>query len=131
MNRTVTLAGFCLVSLLTASLVYAADKKSKSGPLTGTWECMAHGGQQGDMPFTLTLEQIKDDITGSVSSPMGGTEISSGSFKKKVLEIHINTPQGDYLLTGKLKNNQLSGEWSRDPTEKGAWEGKKAAEAKS
>lgn len=131
MNRVVILAGAFLLSLSTTSLVYGADKKAKAGPLTGTWECTAHGGQQGDIPFTLMLEQSKQDITGSVSSPMGGTEISSGSYKNKTLEIHINTPQGNYLLTGKLKKNQLSGQWSRDTDEKGAWEGKKAAQAKS
>jgi hypothetical protein len=83
------------------------------------------------MPFTLTLEQSQQDITGSVSSPMGGTEISSGTFKNKAVEIHINTPQGNYTLTGKLKKNELSGDWSTDTNQKGTWEGKKAAQAKS
>ncbi len=131
MNRAVTLAGVCLLSLSTVSLVCGADKKSKPGPLTGTWECMSHGGEQGDMPFTLTLEQAKEDVTGSVSSPMGGTDISSGTFKNKTVEIHINTPNGNYTLTGKLKKNQLNGDWSTDTNQKGTWEGKKAAQAKS
>ena len=130
MNRVLTLAGICLLSLSTVSLVCGADKKAKPGPLTGTWECTAHGTEQGDMPFTLTLEQSKQDITGSVSSPMGGTDISAGTFKKKALEIHINTPNGNYTLTGKLKKNQLSGNWSTDTNQKGAFEGKKAAPAK-
>jgi hypothetical protein len=131
MNRVVTLAGICLFSFSTVSLVCGADNKAKPGPLTGTWECTAHGTEQGDMPFTLTLEQSKQDITGSVSSPMGGTDISSGTFKKKALEIHINTPNGNYTLTGRLEKNQLSGNWSTDTNQKGAWEGKKAAPAKS
>jgi hypothetical protein len=131
MNRVVTLAGICLLSLSAASLLDGADKKSKPGPLTGTWECTAHGTEQGDMPFTLTLEQSQQDITGSVSSPMGGTEITSGTFNKKAVEIHINTPQGNYTITGKLKKDQLSGDWSSDNDQKGTWEGKKAAQAKS
>ena len=36
MNRVVTLAGICMLSLSTASLLAGADKKSKPGPLTGT-----------------------------------------------------------------------------------------------
>ena len=131
MNRVVTWAGICLLSLSTATLLYGADKKSKPGPLTGTWECMAHGTEQGDLPFTLTLEQSQQEITGSVSSPMGGTEISSGTINKKAVEIHINTPQGNYTITGKLKKDQLSGDWSSDSNQKGTWEGKKAAQAKS
>jgi hypothetical protein len=131
MKRVVTLAGICLLSLSAAGLLFGADKKPKPGPLTGTWECTAHGLEQGDMPFTLTLEQSQQDITGSVSSPMGGTEITSGTFKNKAVEIHINTPQGNYTITGKLKKDQLSGDWSSDNDQKGTWEGKKAAQAKS
>jgi hypothetical protein len=126
MKRNLRLAGICLAVFCAASLAVAKEKKPKPGPLTGTWECMSHGSSQGDMPFTLYLEQTKDVVTGSVSSPIGGTQISSGSFKKKSLEIDINTPQGDYKLTGKLKKGQLSGEWSSE-NEKGTWQGKKQA----
>jgi hypothetical protein len=111
--------------LCLASFVLAKEKKPKPGPTTGTWECTAHGSSQGDLPFTLYLEQAKEDVTGSVSSPMGGTQISSGSYKKKILEIHIDAPQTTYRLTGKLKKGQLTGEWSSGDTEKGTWEGKK------
>ena len=129
MRRFATLTAVLLLVLSAASRATAAGKNPKPGPITGTWECTSHGGSQGDMPFTLTLEQTKEEVTGSVSSPMGGTEISSGSYKNKALEIHINTPQGNYLLTGKLKKNQLSGQWSTESNEKGTWEGKKAAAA--
>ena len=117
--------------VLTLTLAFAAtsaqgQKKPKPGPLSGTWECTAHGGAQGDMPFTLYLEQTKDTLTGSVSSPMGGTEISAGTIKKNDIEIHIDTPQGNYQLTGKLKKGELSGKWSSD-TENGTWEGKRQA----
>jgi hypothetical protein len=109
-----------------AAFAAAAEKKTKGGPLTGTWECTSHGSSQGDMPFTLYLEQNKEVVTGSVSSPIGGTEISSGSFKKKVLEIEISAPERTYKITGRLKKGQLSGEWSAE-NEKGTWEGKKQA----
>ena len=114
----------CLVVVCLAAFAVGADKKGKAGVMTGTWECTSHGSSQGDLPFTLYLEQNKEDVTGSVSSPMGGTEISSGSYKNKVLEIEINTPDRNYKLTGSLKKGQLTGEWSTD-NEKGTWEGKK------
>jgi hypothetical protein len=105
---------------------FAKDKNPKPGPLTGTWQCMSHGGPNGDMAFTLYLEQQKETVTGSVSSPIGDTEITSASFKKKNLEVHIDSPQGSYLLTAKLKKNQLAGDWSIDTGPKGTWEGKKS-----
>ncbi|HET7842260.1 MAG TPA: hypothetical protein VFM21_11665 [Terriglobia bacterium] len=105
----------------------AKEKKAKPGPLTGTWECQSHGSSQGDMPFTLSLEQTGENVTGSVESPMGGAPISSATFtKKKNLEIHIDTPNGTYLLTATVKKGKLAGEWTHDP-EKGTWEGSKKA----
>lgn len=127
-NRAPKLVGIALLALCTASFALAKDKKPKPGLLTGTWECMSHGSSQGDLPFTLHLEQDKKNISGSVSSPMGGTQISSGTYVKKTLEVHLDTPQGGYTLTAKFKNGQLTGEWSSDE-EKGKWEGKKQAKA--
>ena len=126
MKLNFKLAVVCLLAACLGSLAMAKDKQPKPGPITGTWECTSHGSSQGDMPFTLYLEQQKEDVTGSVSSPIGGTQISSGSFKKKVLELRIETPNGNYLLTGKLNKEALSGNWSTE-NEKGTWEGKKQA----
>lgn len=126
MKRVVASVGVCLVLLCVATFAAAGEKKSKSGRLTGTWECMSHGSSQGDLPFTLYLEQNKEEVTGSVSSPIGGTQINSGSFKKNMLEIQIMGPGTTYTLTGMLKKGQFSGTWSSD-TEKGSWEGKKQA----
>jgi len=127
MKRILASLAVCLAVLCLASLGMAKEKKPKPGKLTGTWECMSHGGSQGDMPFTLYLEHTKETVTGSVSSPMGGTQITSARYKKKTLEVRIDTPMGNYLLTAKLKKKQLSGAWSVDTGEKGTWEGKKAA----
>jgi hypothetical protein len=111
----------CMTLLCAASLSLAKEKR---GPMTGTWNCQAHGGSQGDMAFTLFLEQNKETVDGSISSPMGGTQISSGTFKRNMLEIHLDTPQGNYTLMAKYNKGTLSGTWSSD-NEKGAWEGKK------
>jgi hypothetical protein len=126
MKRILVLTAVCVTILGLGSLP-GKDKKPKPGPLTGTWECMSHGGSQGDMPFTLYLEQAKNIVSGSVSAPMGSTEITTGSFKKKRLELRLETSAGTYLINGKLKKGQLSGEWSHDASEKGTWEGKKQA----
>ncbi|MGE5325620.1 MAG: hypothetical protein ACM3NO_01165 [Deltaproteobacteria bacterium] len=119
------IASAILLVLLTFSVsATAGEKKPKPGPLTGTWECTAHGFSEGDLPFTLMLEQTGDQVTGSVESPRGGTGITSATYKKKVLEIRIEAPDGIYLLSATLKKDRLIGSWSRDP-EKGTWEGSK------
>jgi hypothetical protein len=65
------------------------------------------------MPFTLYLNQNKDQLTGSITSPMGGLQISSGTFKKGVIELRFETPQGIYVLTGNVKKNVMTeGQWA-------------------
>jgi len=123
MKRKLIYLGIGITVLLAASLAMAKDKK---GPMTGTWDCQAHGGSQGDMSFTLFLQQNKETVDGSISSPIGGTQISSGTFRRKMLEIHLDTPQGNYVLMAKFNKGTLSGTWSSD-NDKGSWEGKKQA----
>src|SRR5579863_2848183 len=98
MKRVRLMAGVWLAALSVAGVALAKDgaPKPKPGPLTGTWECTSHGGPQGDMQFTLYLEQEKEAVTGSVSSPIGDTEISSATYKHHAVEIHIDSPQGNY-----------------------------------
>ena len=127
-KRSILVATIAL-SVLSLCTLTAAKEKSKSGLLTGTWECMSHGSPQGDMSFTLYLEQNNDTVTGSVTSPIGSADLTSATFKHKALEIHIDTSQGNYLLNGTYKKGQLSGEWSTDSGLKGTWEGKKSSEA--
>lgn len=121
-----------LVAILTFSaIILAQDSKTKLGPLTGTWQCMAHGGPNGDLPFTLYLQQQNETVTGSVSSPLGDTDLSSATFNKNALEIHIDSPDRSYLLTAKLQNGELSGDWSTDAGQKGTWEGKQGTPSAS
>jgi hypothetical protein len=125
MKRNLIYLGIGITVLFAASLAMAKEKK---GPMTGTWDCQAHGGSQGDMAFTLYLQQNDENVDGSISSPIGGTQISSGTFKKNMLEIHLDTPQGNYILMAKFNKGTLSGNWSSD-TDKGTWDGKKQVAA--
>ncbi|HXJ94024.1 MAG TPA: hypothetical protein VMT20_14335 [Terriglobia bacterium] len=127
----ITLLGFAGLALAqdSKSASGAKESKAKGGPVAGTWTCTAHGGTNGDIPFTLYLEQDHETVTGSVSSSMGDAEFSSASFKDGALEIHIDGGDQSYVLTAKLQNGQLSGQWSGGGTEKGTWEGKKGSDA--
>jgi hypothetical protein len=116
-------------ALSLAQTTKTAPGKSKDSPLTGTWQCTAHGGKNGDMAFTLYLTQDGDTVTGSVSSQHGDADLTSATFSKSALEIHIDSDDGNYLLTGKLQDAQLTGDWSQEGGDKGTWEGKKGADA--
>ncbi|MGO8787887.1 MAG: hypothetical protein ACLQVL_10985 [Terriglobia bacterium] len=121
-NLIITFALAFVTALVAAGSALAKDNP---GPLTGTWSCQAKGGSQGDTPFTLYLQQNGENVDGSVSSPMGSTEFSSATFKGDTLEIHIDSPDGDYILTAKLDKDTLSsGTWAHGD-DKGTWEGKK------
>lgn len=131
MNRNMRLLAAGLAVACLAAFTAAKEKNPKPGPLTGTWQCVAHGGSQGDMNFTLYLEQEGETVSGSVTSPIGSTELSTASFQKNKLEIEIDGGDTKYTLTATYKKGQLDGEWATDNHEKGAWEGKKSAESSS
>ena len=122
MKRRLLSISVILLILTMPGILRAKSKNSKPGPLTGTWECTAHGGRNGDMQITLTLEQNKDVVTGSVTSPIGSSELNDATYEKKTLELHIESNPDEYILTGKLKGDKLSGEWTHGE-ERGAWEG--------
>ena len=122
--------GIWLLAVATVNLASAKGKEPKPGPLTGTWECVAHSSAQGDVEFTLKLEQTNESVTGTFINSSGEYPLTSGSYKNGVLEIHLDAPDGSYVATAKLSHGQLSGHWSKDQETEGGWEGKKSAPAK-
>jgi hypothetical protein len=122
------LVAACLLILSVTCLVLGGDKKAA---LTGSWDCVAHLSGQDDIPFTMTLEQKDDVVTGSVATHEGDLEVKSGTYKSGTLELHLETPDAKYAVTGKLDGNQFKGQWSKDPDGIGGeWEGKRSAPAK-
>ena len=128
MKHKFTALTVCFIALGLAGSVRAKENYLKPEPLTGTWECTSHGSSRGDMPFTLDLQQEREIVSGSASSPIGSAELSSASFKNNTLQIQIDSDDADYVLTANLKDGKLSGEWTHGD-EKGTWEGKKQAPA--
>ena len=133
-----------MLSLLVVAIAIEArteKEKTELTSVTGRWECIAHGSPQGDVPFTLTLHQDKETVTGAIATADGELQIKSGSFKNATLEIRCETDQAKYVVTGKLGARQLSGHWSKTVNpgagddqggdQEGEWEGKMPTAAKS
>lgn len=117
----------CIAFVCMVSLAAIAADNAQPGPLTGTWNCVSHGGQQGDMNFTLDLQQNGENVSGDVSSPLGDADLSSGSFKNNQLTVTIDGDSDVYTLTATLKDGKLAGTWATSNSGgKGTWEGKKA-----
>jgi len=138
MKRLATMLGMCLLLPVVSGVALGQKPNSKVNSLTGKWECIAHGSVQGDMPFTLTLQQKEEAVTGSIATADGELEITSGSYKNNALEIHCDTEGAKYLLAGELKGDQLKGHWSKTVeqggdeggNQGGDWEGKRSTLAK-
>ena len=132
MKNAKGLIGVCLLALTMACLVFGQEKKTSGGPLTGTWDCTAHLSGESDIPFTMTLEQNGEAVTGSLATSDGELEIKTGTFKNNTLELQLETGDAKYKVTGKLDGGQFKGQWSKEPDGMGGeWEGKKSAPAKS
>lgn len=114
-----------IVFVMALGVALYGQNKPKTSPLVGTWTCVGHGGQNGDIPFTLYIEHSSKGYTGSVSGEQGDADLTTVTFKGNHLKITIDTGDDNYLLTGTLADGKLSGEWSRDGVKRGAWEGKK------
>jgi hypothetical protein len=122
MKRFAVIPVLCILAL---SVTLHAKGKANNSPLVGTWNCVAHGTEEGDLPFTLYIEQSGDEFTGNVSAPQGDAGLSSVTFNDNHLKIAIDTEEHNYLLTATMAGGKLSGEWSVDGEKKGTWEGKK------
>lgn len=119
------LAFIPILCVLAVGVTLYGQTKSNNSPIVGTWNCIAHGGENGDVPFTLYLEHSSKGYSGRVSSSMGDADLTTVTFKENHLKMTIDTGEDNYTLTATLTDGKLAGEWSRDGEEKGPWEGKK------
>ena len=100
----------------------AKDKKGIIDAALGTARRTA--ARRATWPSHSTCNRIRRWWTEAFLRPSAATQFSSGTFRRNMLEIHIDTPQGSYSPDGQIRKGKLSGTWASD-SEKGVWEGKK------
>ena len=118
--------------LATGTALASPQQDAKTNPLAGAWDCVAHDTVQGDVPFTMTLKQDHDTLTGSIGTAEGDLAITSASYKDGVFEIVMDAPDAKYTVKGKVDGDKLSGQWTKegdDGNQGGAWEGKRSPAA--
>ena len=122
MRRFAVISTLCVLAL---GITLYGQSKANTSPIAGTWNCVAHGGENGDVPFTLYLAHSSEGYTGTVSAPQGDADLTTVTFEDNQLKITIDTNENNYTLTATLDSGKLAGEWSVDSQKKGSWEGKK------
>lgn len=125
MRKTILILSVCLA--FGCLPILAAGAANSQVSLNGSWQCVSHGGDQGNMPFTLTFEQSGQDISGHVSSQLGDADFADGTFKNNHLHFVIQGDSDSYTLDADYKDGNLTGTWSTSVSKnKGSWEGHKA-----
>jgi hypothetical protein len=99
---------------VTAIEVAAADS------LAGEWDAVADAQGQA-FPFTLVLKVDAEKVTGSSSSQLGNSQISSGIWKEGKLTILLDGSSGAIGLVAAMVDGKLVGEYDFAGQLQGKW----------
>jgi hypothetical protein len=88
--------------------------------ISGEWDAAADAQGQA-FPFTLVLKLDGEKVTGSSSSQLGNSEISSGTWKDGKLSLVINGSSGAIGLMATLDGGKLIGDYDFAGQLQGKW----------
>src|SRR5260370_23973067 len=87
-----------------------ALRRAAKDELSGEWDAAADAQGQ-PFPFTLTLKVDGEKVTGSSSSQLGTSTISSGNWKDGKLALVLESGNGQIALMATLDNGKLVGDY--------------------
>jgi len=88
--------------------------------LNGEWDAVADAGGQ-PFPFVLTLKVEGEKVTGSSSSQLGTSNISSGTWKEGKLAVMLEAGAGQIALVATMVDGKLSGDYDFAGQSSGKW----------
>lgn len=88
--------------------------------ISGEWDAAADAQGQA-FPFTLVLKLDGEKVTGSSSSQMGNSQISSGTWKDGKLTLVMDNPSGAIGLMATLDGGKLVGDYDFAGQLQGKW----------
>jgi len=99
-----------------------AAAPAASGPinLTGEWEAVADAQGQ-PFPFALTLKIDGEKVTGSSSSQLGDSVITSGTWKDGQLNFQLDGANGVVTMSATVIDGKLSGVFDYAGQLQGKW----------
>jgi hypothetical protein len=100
--------------------VSALNAPAVPDPLSGEWDAAADA--QGEaFPFTLILKVVGEKVTGSSSSQLGESTISTGSWKDGKLAVILESANGQIALIATLVDGKLVGDYDYSGQLQGKW----------
>jgi hypothetical protein len=93
--------------------------------LSGEWTALAD--TQGGFPFSLTLKIEGEKVTGSSSSQLGESTISSGSWKDGKLIFILDSASGPIAMSATVVDGKLVGDFDYAGQLQGKWVATKKA----
>ena len=88
--------------------------------LSGEWEAVADANGE-PFPFNLILKIEGEKVTGSSSSQLGESVISSGTWKGGQLNLSIESPNGVIAMTAAVIDGKLAGVFDYAGQLQGKW----------
>lgn len=88
--------------------------------LSGEWEAVADAQGQ-PFPFTLILKIEGEKVSGSSSSQLGDSVISTGTWKDGQLNFQMESPNGVVTMSATVIDGKLSGEFDYAGQLQGKW----------
>jgi hypothetical protein len=97
-----------------------ADSAAAESALAGEWDAVADAQGQA-FPFTLVLKVDGEKVTGSSSSQLGNSPISSGVWKEGKLVLVLDGSSGAIGLVAGMVDGKLVGEYDFAGQLQGKW----------
>jgi len=88
--------------------------------ISGEWDAAADAQGQA-FPFTLSLKVDGEKVTGSSSSQLGTSEISTGTWKDGKLSVILESGSGQIALIASIQDGKLVGDYDFAGQMQGKW----------
>jgi hypothetical protein len=95
-------------------------RRAAKDEISGEWEAVADAQGQA-FPFSLSLKLDGEKVTGSSSSQLGTSNISSGVWKDGKLAIMLESGSGQIALVATIVEGKLSGDYDFSGQASGKW----------
>jgi len=126
-NGTKLIATISAIVIFLGIIVKAQNSNSVNQPINGEWQCISHGTEDVNVPFTLHLQASSGRMSGWLSVSSGSIPLTSMSYSKGQLNIELDTNSGQYALTAVVNGDRLNGTWKKNGQQVGTWEGEKGS----
>jgi len=103
-----------------AEVTKPATEASAADTLSGEWDAAADAQGQA-FPFTLSLKVEGDKVTGTSSSQLGNSTVSSGSWKDGKLALVLESANGQIALIATMVDGKLVGDYDYSGQLTGKW----------